>query len=160
MDKAKVDAIINIRSIDEEKNPHVSSVYKEGLWGLSHRYRKGWEKLELGSRVLLYGSKGIWMAGIVKEKFENHKPVVYWKDNASGFPFQFKLKLLNQPQEVTPIKPENLVNNYKIYAARQYFANTSMIIFPNEKLDIKSTYKQDTFEKLWSDFITINNIKL
>lgn len=155
---SKVDAIINIRSIDEEKNPHVLSVYKEGLWGLSNKYRKGWERLEKGSRMLLYGSKGIWLAGIIEDKFENHKPVKYWDDNPTGFPLQFKLKILNSIKEAIPIRPEELVNDYKIYAARQYFARTSMVIFPDEDLDIKSTYKKKTFDKLWQHFSKKNRI--
>lgn len=156
---AKVDAIINVYSFDVEKNPHFESIIKENLWGVPPHYKGNWEKLEPSSRVLVYGDKGIRVAGIIEQKFEKHEPIKYWVNNPTGYPYQFTMKLLNEESEVIqPIDKEKLVKTYKINAAKRDFFQVGMLIFPDEKINIKTKYKRNTFDKIWSEFTTTNNI--
>ena len=50
-----------IISFDRAKQPHVASIFEESLWGFSDStpHRNQWQNLEPGSRVLIYGDKGI-----------------------------------------------------------------------------------------------------
>jgi len=157
---AKVDAIFNVRSFDKEKNPHIQSLFSDKLWGLSPRYKWVWEPLDIGSRVLFHGDKGLKIAGIIENKFKNDKPVKYWTDNPTGYPYQFKIKLLNTDvDDINPIYNSKLVKQYNIMSAKSGFFRTSAVIFPDEELKLRTKYKKKKFDRIWNDFTKENKLE-
>lgn len=88
---SRVAAILNVGSFHERRNPHVVTLYRdEPLWGLRERDRRFWDRLEVGSRVLIYGEfqgvRGIYLSGNIKGKRYTTEPVREWMKNPSGFP--------------------------------------------------------------------------
>ena len=164
----KVGAIINLVSFDRNKNPHAVSIFEEGLWGFSKRYRKRWNLLDEGTRVLIYGDKGIHMACYVLNKYESSEPVKYWtisgkkgsgKYGVYGYPFQVKLRLLNKTIEnIKPIDREELLDKYEVGLAKQGFRGVGLTIF-GDKEQKGITYSIEKFNKIWNRFVTTNNLE-
>ena len=164
----KVGAIINLVSFDRNKNPHAVSIFEEGIWGFSKRYRKRWNLLDEGTRVLVYGDKGIRMACYVLDKYESSEPVKYWtisgkkgsgKYGVYGYPFQVKLRLLNKTIEnIKPIDREELLDKYEVGLAKQGFRGVGLTIF-GDKEQKGITYSIEKFNKIWNRFVTTNNLE-
>ncbi|NWG08768.1 MAG: hypothetical protein HXX80_00375 [Nitrososphaerales archaeon] len=108
-----VACILNIGSFHDYKNPHIVTLYRdEALWGLMEKYKRFWEKLESGTKVLIYGEyrnvKGIYSCGFIKAKEYNTEPVQEWKKNPTGYPYHITLNLSVRPNKLNNVKPITL----------------------------------------------------
>lgn len=107
-------AILNVGSFHKQRNPHVMTLLKDKpFWGLRERDKRFWDRLEIGSRVLVYGefqgSRGIYLSGLVETKEHNTQPVQEWVKNPTGFPYQIHLKLSKLTlKNVEPISLDEL----------------------------------------------------
>jgi hypothetical protein len=134
-------AIVNILSFSHE---HIESLFSEGLWGFpddkAGMNKRNWERLQLGSEILLYGEyrgvKGVWMLCSLLEKKESREPVKYWKQNPTGYPWQIKLLPVlpegrfqrDKLEETVPIKKEELASlGLRIF--RQKYDRWSLRVF-------------------------------
>ena len=117
-------AIINFLSFS---HPHVKSL-EVGLWGFPPDKQginmRRWKALQPGIPVLVYGEyqgkKGIWLKGTLTEKMENQKPVSYWVQNPTGYPYQIKLELAKtSPESSNPVTKEELASTFNLGVARQ-----------------------------------------
>jgi hypothetical protein len=117
-------AIINVVSF---KHPHVESLFKEGLWGFpkGELNQKRWKALEPGMPILFYGDldgiRGIFLKTILENKIESYKPIKYWIQNPTGYPFQIHVKIESDIdlKRVQPVKKEELAFSYGIPIFRQ-----------------------------------------
>lgn len=153
-----VGTIINVVSFDPRKRPHITSILEKALWGFSIKHRNGWNLLKKGTPVLIYGDKGILMAGYVKRKCESHEPVKFWIGNPAGYPLHVFLELINKKIEnIEPITREELVTKYDIPLAKKGFMGMSLVVFgaPAKRA---VTYPLEKFERIWNDFMSRNNI--
>jgi hypothetical protein len=146
-----VGAIVNVASF---RNPHVRTILEKGLWGFKERDRGRWNLLERGTRVLLYGDKGIRMAGYVENKYESHEPVIEWIKDPTGYPLRITLSLVNEDvDDVNPIERDELVSDYNIGQANIGFRGINLVIFgPGGE------YPLSVFDKIWDAFLRRNGI--
>ena len=114
MGASRVAAILNVGSFHERRNPHVVTLYRdEPFWGLRERDRRFWDRLEAGSRVLIYGEfqgvRGIYLSGNIKGKRYTTEPVREWVKNPSGYPCHLYLDLPRvKLDDVEPISLDEL----------------------------------------------------
>jgi hypothetical protein len=146
-----VGAIVNVASF---RNPHVRTIFEKGLWGFKERDRGRWNLLERGTRVLLYGDKGIRMAGYVESKYESHEPVIEWIKDPAGYPLRITLSLVNEDvDDVNPIERDELVSDYNIGQANIGFRGINLVIF-----GLGGEYPLSEFDKIWDEFLRRNGI--
>jgi hypothetical protein len=153
---SNVGAIINVKSFNLNKQPHIKTLFDERrLWGFSEEYRDEWMHLEEGVRVLLYGDGGIRMAARIESKRESYEPVKEWVKNPRGYPLQVTLELLNENVDaVRPIDGMELIEKYGIREARTGFQGFSLVLFGEG-----GKYPLDTFNKIWEEFLRRNDLK-
>lgn len=114
IDASKVAAILNVGSFHEHRNPHVVTLYRDDpFWGLRERDKRFWDRLEAGSRVLIYGefhgARGIYLSGVIKGKRYTTEPVREWVKNPSGYPCHVHLDLPRiKLDDVKPISLDEL----------------------------------------------------
>jgi hypothetical protein len=146
-----VGAIVNVRSF---RNPHVKTIFERGLWGFKERARRRWSLLERGVRVLLYGDKGIRMAGYVESRYESHEPVAEWVKDPVGYPLRITLSLMNRSVDnIKPIGHGELVSKYGIGLAKRGFRGFGLIVFGSG-----GTYPLSVFDKIWDEFLRRNGL--
>ncbi|PSO00066.1 hypothetical protein B9Q07_04965 [Candidatus Marsarchaeota G2 archaeon ECH_B_3] len=89
----RVGAIVNVGSTS---HPYYLSLILEGVWGFPSVEFEEWALLENDTPILLFlehrGTRGVWAAAQVVEKFPNTFPVSYWFKNPYSRPFQFRLR--------------------------------------------------------------------
>jgi len=164
-------ALVNVRYSTHE---HFRSIIKEGLWGFpldSRGVNKArWERLREGSPVLLYfkhkGIEGIYALCEIIGKEENHKPVDYWTNNPTGYPFHIKLKFIipkdHKPSpsnpfrlewfdQVRPIRKEELASYFKVTALKATLDRWSLFVFGDEE-GRGITYRYATLEAIINEF--------
>ena len=154
----EVASIIMVLSFDTAKQPHVTSIFEEGLWGFSDStlHRNKWLNLKPGSRVLIYGDNGIRMAGYVVEKKRSEEPVKYWINNPTGYPLQVKIRPLNKSIEsIHAITRSELVSSYgvPIFKVPQF----ALLIF-GDNMRKGVTYGIEKFNRIWTDFLNRNKL--
>jgi len=148
-----------IFSFDRAKQPHVASIFEESLWGFSDStpHRNQWRNLELGSRVLIYGDKGIRMAGYVVERKRSEEPVKYWINNATGYPLQLKVRLLNKSiVNIHAITRSELISSYDVPMFK--VARFSLLVF-GDTSRLGVTYGIEKFNRIWTDFLNRNQLR-
>jgi hypothetical protein len=140
-------AIINVLDFS---HPHVKSLFEEGLWGFPDKpvNRKRWQLLKESCIILIYGNynhnKGVYLKGILMEKFESHEPVKYWILDKRGYPLQIRINIEGELENAVPIlKGELAEMGVKICKAP--YDRWSLIIFGNFS---GATYPFDIYEKV------------
>jgi len=110
MSESSCGAIINILDFS---HPHVRSIFEEGLWGFPENpvNRRRWDLLEKGCILLLYGkhkgNKGVYLRGVLTEKFINRNPVKYWEE-PTGYPLQIRMRIEGSIESANPVLREEL----------------------------------------------------
>lgn len=154
-----IGAIVNVKSFRLDKNPSIASIFNKKLWGFSYRYRKRWNFLGKGVRILFYGDKGIKMASRIKERYESSEPVKEWR-NSTGYPYHIVLNLINEEiRKINPITKNELVEVYDIPLAKQGFYGMALTVFgikPKETPGI--TYPIEKFNEIWNKFLERNDL--
>ncbi|PSN91801.1 hypothetical protein B9Q03_03205 [Candidatus Marsarchaeota G2 archaeon OSP_D] len=91
----RVGAIVNVGSTS---HPYYLSLILEGVWGFPSVEFEDWALLENDTPILLFlehrGTRGIWVAAHIVEKFPNTFPVSYWFKDPYSRPFQFRLRYI------------------------------------------------------------------
>jgi len=154
----EVASIILVFLFDRAKQPHVASLFEEGLWGFSDStlHRNKWQNLEPGSRVLIYGDKGIRMAGYVVDRKRSEEPVKYWVNNPTGYPLHVKVRLLNRSIEnIHVITRSELISSYNLPIFKA--ARFALLVFGDTSRK-GVTYSIEKFNRLWTDFINKNQL--
>lgn len=155
-----IGAIVNVRSFSLDKNPGIASIFNKRLWGFSKIYRRRWNFLDKGVRVLFYGDKGIRMAAKIEKKYESSEPVEEWISNPTGYPYHIIVNLVNK--EIGKIKPttkDELIDLYDVPLAKQGFRGMALTLFgtnPKEKRGI--TYPIENFNEIWNKFLDRNSL--
>lgn len=148
-------AMVNVLSFS---HPHAKSL-EAGLWGFptdkQGLNKRRWKALQPGIPVLLYGEyqgkKGVWLKGILTEKMESQKPVSYWIQNPTGYPYQIKLELTKAtPESSNAITKEELASTFNLGVARQKIDRWSLIVFGEEQEGV--TYGSSLFVKINDEF--------
>lgn len=175
---ARFGAIINVLS---SRHPHFRSLLEEGLWGFRDDVkginRSRWGRLADGCPVLIYlehrGVRGIWLTGVVVEKFYNRRPVAYWVQNPTGFPLQVRLeftiprRLAPSPSNhfkiewldgVKPLRRDELASLYGIRAFKAYQDRWSLFVFGEKKLR-GVTYSYPKFKVIMDEFEARNRLE-
>jgi len=87
--------ILNVgRNHSVKGNPNLKTLLERGLWGLKERYRKQWERINIGDPVLIYSNGGIRAKGKIVNKQYSDGPVNEW-DNPYGYPYLVEIELEN-----------------------------------------------------------------
>lgn len=157
---SEVGVIINLVSFNKRKNPHISSIFETGLRGFSDttKHRNSWNHLGKGTRVLIYGDKGIRMAGVIEKKYYSDEPVSHWVKNPTGYPLHINLNLLNTTVDnIQPITREELVARYNIPVAKLGFKGWALTVFGGPSMK-GITYPIQKFNRIWDDFVKRNNL--
>jgi hypothetical protein len=154
---SRVAAILNVGSFDERRNPHVVTLYRdEPFWGLRERDRRFWDRLEVGSRVLIYGEfqgvRGIFLSGNITGKRYTTEPVREWLKNPSGYPCHLYLDLPRiKLDDVEPISLDEL-SEMDVPFFKDKPTKLISIIFFDESTVGK-------FDELWRIFHERNEIR-
>jgi hypothetical protein len=148
-------AIVNVLSFS---HPHARSL-EEGLWGFPDNKQginaRRWKTLQPGMPILLYGEyrgkRGIWLRGTVLDKSHSDKPVSYWNQNPTGYPYQVKLKLdRSSPESSSPITKEELASTFALGVAKQKIDRWSLVVFGEEQRGV--TYGSTLFTRINDEF--------
>jgi hypothetical protein len=139
-------------------HPHIKSLLKEGLWGFpdGKNNRAKWKLIEIGSPVLFYGDykgkPGVWLRGVVIDKFENKEPVKYWIQNPTGYPLQIRVEVWPKLKNAEPITKEELVTIFDLKKVNIRYG-WSLEVYDKEK-------KIEIFKKAFDEFEARNLIKV
>src|SRR5579875_26083 len=91
----RVGAIVNV---GRSSHPYYLSLILEGVWGFPSVEFEDWVLLENDTPILLFlehrGTRGVWAAAQIAEKFPNTFPVSYWFKHPYSRPFQFRLRYI------------------------------------------------------------------
>jgi len=156
---SKAASIIMVSSFDRSRQPHVASIFEKGLWGFSDStiHRNQWKNLETDSRVLIYGDKGIRMAGYVAERTRSEEPVQYWINNPTGYPLHVRLRLLNRSVEnIHEITRCQLIRYYNLPIFKA--ARFALVVFRDTK-GRGVIYDIGKFDRIWTDFLNKNKLR-
>ena len=154
---SEVGVIINVVSFNEEKQPHIASIYERGLWGFEEKTinRNRWEQLEKGTRTLIYGDGGISMAARIKKTEYSKSPILYWAP-PHGYPLHTYLELLNTTTEgIEPITREELVN----YAIGMFKVPRFSLVVFGDASKKGVTYPIKKFDRIWDLFLKRNKVR-
>lgn len=161
-----VGAIVNVISF---QHPHVRSLYEEGLWGFPENRvtRPRWESLEVGCKLLFYGSRsmgdaevrGIFLAATLERKTYSTEPVSYWVYGPTRYPLQIVVKFDRDwsIERSKPILKEELAKAFGIPLFGQKFDRWSLVVFGDVKRK-GVTYPFDRFARVSAEFETRNRL--
>jgi len=156
MSRSFCGAIINVLDFS---HPHVESIFEEGLWGFPENNvnKRRWELLERGCILLLYGkhkgNKGVYLKGVLTEKFVNRNPVRYWRE-PTGYPLQIRMNIEGSLEKANPVLREELRGlGVRILGAKA--DRWSLIVFGEG-----GTYPYSTFRAILDAFDARNIVEM
>ena len=157
-------------------HPHFKSVLIEGLWGFPDNAvnRSRWSALEPGADLLLYfehnGVKGVWMLAKLLSVEENRKPITYWIEDPTGYPFQVRFKVIHPREhlptpenpfkvewlnDVKPIQRDELAHTFGISALRSRQDRWSLYVF-GDTTQKGITYDISLLNSIFNEYVLRN----